>query len=107
MNGIILGSLPTGNNFVTSGPDVVEMILRDPPGTGSSAEWTSGSVTSTSTSSGSVWTSDSEALTSTKFGVDVTTLKGTFGFGLLNSVESKNELNVGLNVVTEGENATT
>lgn len=107
MNGIILGSLPTGNNFVTSGPDVVEMILRDPPGTGSSAEWTSGSVTSTSTSSGSVWTSDSEALTSTKFGVDVTTLKGTFGFGLLNSVESKNELNVGLNVVTEGENANT
>lgn len=31
MNGIILGSLPTGNNFVTSGPDMVEMILRDPP----------------------------------------------------------------------------
>lgn len=107
MNGIILGSLPTGNNFVTSGPDVVEMILRDPPGTGSSAEWTSGSVTSTSTSSGGVWTSDSEVLTSTKFGVDVTTLSGTFGFGMLNSVESKNELNVGLNVVTEGENANT
>ncbi len=107
MEGIILGSLPTGNNFVTSGPDVVEMILRDPPGTGSSAEWTSGSVTSSSTSSGSVWTSDSEVLTSSKFGVDLTTLKGTFGFGLLNSVESKNELNVGLNVVTEGENAST
>lgn len=107
MNGIILGSLPTGNNFVTSGPDVVEMILRDPPGTGSSAEWTSGSVTSSSTSSGSVWTSDTEALTSSKFGVDLTTLSGTFGFGLLNSVESTNELNVGLNIVTEGENAST
>ncbi len=107
MNGIILGSLPTGNNFVTSGPDVVEMILRDPPGTGSSAEWTSGSVTSSSTSTGGVWTSDSELLTSSKFGVNLTTLKGTFGFGLLNSVESTSELNAGLNVVTEGENAST
>ena len=107
MKGIILGSLPTGNNFVTSGPDVVEMILRDPPGTGSSAEWNSGSVTSTSTCTGGVWTSDSELLTSTKFGVDLTTLVGTIGFGILNSVETKNELNVGLNVFTEGENANT
>ena len=46
MKGIILGSLPSGNNFVTSGPDVVDMILRDPPGSGSSAEWTSGTVSS-------------------------------------------------------------
>ena len=107
MNGIILGSLPTGNNFVTSGPDVVEMILRDPPGTGSSAEWTSGSVTSTSTSEGGVWTSDSEVLTSTKFGVKVESLTGTFGFGILNSVASVDELNVGLHVTTEGENANT
>ena len=107
MNGIILGSLPTGNNFVTSGPDVVEMILRDPPGTGSSAEWTSGSVTSSSTSSGSVWTSDSEVLTSTKFGVEVTTVTGIFGFAFLNSLESKNDLSVGVNIFTEGENANT
>ncbi len=107
MNGIILGSLPTGNNFVTSGPDVVEMILRDPPGTGSSAEWTKGSVTSKSTSKGGVWTSDTEVLTSTKLGVDIKTLTGTFGFGILNSVESKNELNVGVNAVTEGETANT
>lgn len=107
MNGIILGSLPTGNNFVTSGPDVVEMILRDPPGTGSSAEWTSGSVTSSSTSSGSGWTSDSEVLTSTKFGVEVTTVTGIFGFAFLNSLESKNDLSVGVNIFTEGENANT
>lgn len=107
MNGIILGSLPTGNNFVTSGPDVVEMILRDPPGTGSSAEWTSGSVTSSSTSSGGVWTSDSEVLTSTKFGVEVTTVTGIFGFAFLNSLESKNDLSVGVNIFTEGENANT
>ncbi len=107
MNGIILGALPTGNNFVTSGPDMVEMILRDPPGTNSNAEWTSGSVTSTSTSSGSVWTSDSQVLTTTKFGVKVSSVTGTIGFGLINDLKSTNDMNVGLNIVTEGENAST
>ena len=32
----ILGGLPTGNNFVTQGPDEILMVLRDAPGTGSS-----------------------------------------------------------------------
>ena len=39
--GIILGFLPTGNNFITEGPTLLQMILRDPPGTGSSAQWLS------------------------------------------------------------------
>ncbi len=107
MDGIILGSLPTGNNFVTSGPDMVEMILRDPPGTGSSAEWTSGSVKSTSSSKGSVWTSDSEVLTTTKLGVEVSSVSGTIGFGLINDLKSVADLNVGVHVTTEGENANT
>lgn len=48
LTGIVLGDMPTGNNFVTSGPDMLQMILRDPPGSKSSAEWTSGTVTSES-----------------------------------------------------------
>lgn len=35
--GYVLGGMPTGNNFVTTGPNNVEMILRDPHGTGSYA----------------------------------------------------------------------
>jgi len=46
MEAIILGDLPSGNNFVTGGPDMVNMILRDPPGSKSSAEWTKGTVIS-------------------------------------------------------------
>jgi len=45
LTGIILGDMPTGNNFVTAGPDMLEMILRDPPGSKSSAEWSSGMIT--------------------------------------------------------------
>ena len=37
--GIALGHIPMGSNFVTAGPDMVSMILRDPPGTKSSSTW--------------------------------------------------------------------
>jgi len=40
----ILGGRPTGNNFVTTGPSVVDYILRDPPGSGSSATLEKGFV---------------------------------------------------------------
>lgn len=46
--GIILGCVPTGSNFTTAAPDVVEMVLRDPPGTGSSATWETGTTVTTS-----------------------------------------------------------
>lgn len=39
---IILGGLPTGNNFVTEGPNQVLAILRDPPGSNSYSYWEAG-----------------------------------------------------------------
>lgn len=107
MNGIILGSLPTGNNFVTSGPDVVEMILRDPPGTGSSAEWTSGTITSKSTSYGGVWSSEEEGAVTGKFGFDITTLTGGIGIGKIDEIKNTYDATLGLNVSTQGESAST
>ncbi|BDD04236.1 LamG-like jellyroll fold domain-containing protein [Aureibacter tunicatorum] len=35
--GYVFGGKPTGNNFVTTGPELVDMVLRDPPGSGSYA----------------------------------------------------------------------
>lgn len=107
MNGIILGSLPTGNNFVTSGPDVVEMILRDPPGTGSSTEWTSGTVTSKSTSYGGVWSTENEVIATGKFGFDITTLTGGIGIGKIDEIKNTYDASAGLNVTTQGESAST
>ena len=52
MMGVLLGSLPTGNNFVTGGPEKVDMILRDPPGSQSYATWETGTVTSLTTYTG-------------------------------------------------------
>ncbi|MBP5764532.1 MAG: laminin G domain-containing protein [Bacteroidales bacterium] len=44
LNGVVLGSLSSGKNFVTQGPDHVMMILRDPPGAKSKTSWTSGTT---------------------------------------------------------------
>lgn len=43
--GIVLGQLPYGNNFVTAGTDKLLMVLRDPPGSQSSASWSASAST--------------------------------------------------------------
>ena len=47
--GVIFGGRALGNSFATSGPQVVTMILRDPPGSNSSSSWEK-DVTSTAIS---------------------------------------------------------
>ncbi|MDF2451737.1 MAG: Fibronectin type domain protein [Bacteroidota bacterium] len=41
----VLGSLLDGTGFATVGPERIDMILRDPPGSGSSSTWSSGTST--------------------------------------------------------------
>ena len=48
--GYIIGQRPKGNNFYTEGPEVPEIILRDPPGSGSYAYVEKGSSYSVSSS---------------------------------------------------------
>ena len=104
ITGIVLGSLPTGNNFITAGPDLLDMVLRDPPGTKSKTEWTSGTVTSVSHSEGGVWNSENNVETQSKLGAKVTTVTG-IGVALLEDIESKVDLTVGAKVAVEGEDA--
>ena len=42
LNGVVLGELTNGNNFVTQGPDHVDMVLRDPPGAKGKTTWKTG-----------------------------------------------------------------
>ena len=44
----VIGSLLDGTGFATVGPERVDMILRDPPGSGSSSTWSSGTSTTKS-----------------------------------------------------------
>lgn len=72
--GIVLGGIPTGNNFVTAGPNEIITILRDPPGSQSTAfieEGTTFSKASSLTSSSGLSTS---ANLEVKVGFSATTL---------------------------------
>ena len=104
LNGIVLGSLPTGNNFITAGPDILDMVLRDPPGTKSKTEWTSGTVITKSQSTGAVWNSENNVETQTKLGPKVETVTG-IGLAIIEDLESKVDLTVGAKVTVEGEDA--
>lgn len=91
---IILGALPTGNNFVTQGPDEIAMVLRDPPGTASSATWSKGSTRSVT--KGRTVDVHSETSVSAKIyaGVETATAEG-IGFMVIQDLESTATINVG------------
>ena len=107
MQGIILGDLPTGNNFVTSGPDKLLMVLRDPPGTNSSATWVKGKVTSKSDVKGSTFTENFSTKFQHKFGVNTETIIGTPGAGNIIVASSKDDLTTGVKIESSGESSTT
>ncbi len=46
MDAIVLGALTNGDNFVTKGPDIVQFVLRDPPGARSRTTLKKGQVVS-------------------------------------------------------------
>ena len=106
LTGAVIGSLPTGNNFVTAGPALLDMILRDPPGSRSSAQWTKGTIESSYHSRGGVWSSSNHITTTSHLGVKLTTVEG-MGLAVVNDIKSKNDLIVGTTVNITGEDATT
>jgi len=104
----LLGGLPTGNNFVTTGPNEVEMILRDPPGSNSYTYYEEGnSVSKTHTYS----VSDGEGgnlETEIQYGALFQSWTG-FGGGVIIEMENDNSVTVGLEHSTTwiDENTTT
>ena len=106
MAGIILGDMPTGNNFVTAGPDLIDMILRDPPGSQSKTEWKKGTVRNKFHNKGGVWNWDNKTTVTKHFGFQTTIGKGVGAF-TLDEVKSDDDLKLGFHMVSEGENTDT
>jgi len=102
----ILGALPTGNNFVTQGPDEIAMVLRDPPGSGSSATWKKGSTWTTSTVH-SVGIQSNTSLNSKIYaGAEVETAAG-FGLMVIQDLKTLANINIGAEVNQAYTNGTT
>ena len=92
---IIIGKRTTGTGLATQGPEKVDFILRDPPGSGSSATWSTSNSISKSTSIGTNFSSETGLETSVLAGVS-----SYVGFGKLDKVEVENDVTLGLNVST-------
>ena len=105
LTGVVVGALPTGSNFVTAGPDKVEMIIRDPAGSASSAFWETGQSTTLTETQTVTVNEGIETMTHTEFGVELTTLTaanaGVVILGLIETNSSK--VSVDLGVTTEYE----
>ena len=106
MKGIILGTLATGNNFITAGPDKLLMILRDPPGTNSHAEWSTGSITTSSSVKGTTFTENASVSFKHRFGLHTEIIAGTPGVGDITVLEAKDDLEIGAKMESEGESST-
>ncbi|NOQ25756.1 MAG: T9SS type A sorting domain-containing protein [Bacteroidales bacterium] len=82
----VFGGIPTGQNFITQGPDQLDFILRDPPGSNSSASFEKGFTTSRSTSNSWENSQNTSASLAIDIGWSVTTFIG-FGAGVINTSE--------------------
>lgn len=87
--GIVLGDLMSGNNFVTSGPDEVLMILRDPAGSASCSYVEDGFTTTRVKKRGGRVITDNSMEMVYKNGVTLKTSSGTSIMGALFAVDTE------------------
>lgn len=100
-HGIVLGDLPTGNNFVTEGPNKIDMILRDPAGSESMSWFEKGKSISYGHSYANQMSSDLEVTTVTHFGCDITLGTG-LGVFVLKEMAYDWDMTVGTKNETSG-----
>ena len=93
-DGIVLGELSNGNNFITAGPDHVDMVLRDPPGSNGKVTWKTGTSYTKiyQTSDGAYW--DESIKFDLLFGTELEHANG-IGVALITSEKVKNKSAVG------------
>jgi hypothetical protein len=99
----VLGGIPTGNNFVTQGPDLVDFILRDPVGSASSAYFESGFTVSNTVSNSFSNSSATSMGLEVDLGWEVTTFVG-LGAGIISTQEQVANVETGVTFTSDWEN---
>lgn len=95
---VVLGQLTKGNDFITEAPDKVLMVLRDPPGTSSSATWSKGTTITASHGRTFSRHSNTEVNLTHMFGTRVKNSTGTFAFAVINEFDSKVNVETGYSI---------
>lgn len=91
----VLGAKSTSNNFITRGPTVPFVILRDPPGSGSYAWLEKGSSITTTHEWGGAAGAEIGFHTETAYGLDLKTMIGGVGFATITDTRTKANIKVG------------
>ncbi|MBQ8066386.1 MAG: LamG domain-containing protein [Prevotella sp.] len=86
---VTLGGIITGTNFVTGGPDRVDMILRRPPGSTAYSTWAVDTIHSNYSSKATFEGSKGGGGTYVSLGPEMSTMSGTFIFGIFNQIAVK------------------
>lgn len=97
--GIILGGAADGSQtFVTVAPQMPDIILRDPPGSNSSASIEAGETISFTSDFGYSHTEGGGTEEELKLGVTVTSVNAPLGIGTITEGGSKLDINLGVKV---------
>ena len=91
-NVLVFGGLPTGSNFLTEGPSDILMVLRDPPGAGSSASFKEDNTFTVTTSHSKQGGGGYKGTTNLYLGPEVKVATG-LGMLLVNTSQAKSEIN--------------
>lgn len=97
--GIVFGGVMMGNNFVTAGPDNVHFVLRDPPGSGSSASLEEGTTITTTNSYAQSSSSAGNSTLTTFLGVDTEIATG-IGVMVIEELSVTDDFSVGTETET-------
>ncbi|TAF72475.1 MAG: hypothetical protein EAZ53_16155, partial [Bacteroidetes bacterium] len=92
--GIAFGGMPTGNNFVTTGPKELIAILRDPPGSNSSTTLEKGSSVASANSWDVTNSMAQDAELTVKLGAEVKVFAGV-GAGTITEFDYQNNIAIG------------
>lgn len=95
---ILLGALPTGNNFVTKGPDKVIGVLRDPPGSNSYTSWEKGHTITNATKTFGNFTYNGGLHGITSLGASVAAYTGFAGIGTVTKMDAYVQVSGGMDV---------
>ncbi len=104
--GYIFGGMPTGNNFVSTGPTQIINILRDPPGSESAAFYEAGESYASTTSRSVTNIEGGEFSLGILLGATVKTFAG-LGAGVIMETEIEQNSEIGFNHETKWVDNTT
>ena len=108
--GVVTGALPSGNNFVTVGPEYPTLILRDPAGSASQSYIEAGSTTTSTVTSEYTFGDELETMTHTEIGFELTQFNGV-GVGAISGIITNTKevttLDIGVTTAVTGTGSKT